>query len=295
MEETWLAVQYRAAQQVAERATGIVARFLLVMGAVLIGVYVEETWLAVQYRAAQQVTERATGIVARFLLVMGAVLIGVYVVARIYAEVMSRAAVRQFAQVQRNGPTPSNAPGAPLGGKHEIDLSLWSMKRITAYEESLSKEFAPPLAVLEIPKIGLEVPVFDGTDDVTLNRGVGRITGTARPGQIGNVGIAGHRDGFFRGLKDVVVGERIELETPTRTETYQVDQIQIVKPTDVQVLEDRSVPTLTLVTCYPFYFIGNAPQRYIVRATASDDSFNRKASIPPNGVLEKIQNQEKTR
>ena len=78
--------------------------------------------------------------------------------------------------------------------------------------------------------------MFDGTDDVTLNRGVGRITGTARPGQGGNVGIAGHQDGFFRGLKDVVVGDRIELQTPTRTETYQVDQIQIVKPTDVQVL-----------------------------------------------------------
>jgi sortase A len=250
--------------------------------------------LAVRHKPAQKVTERAIGIVGRFLLVMGAVLIGVYVVARIHAEVMSRAALRQFSEAERKEPAPSNAPGAPPDAKHRIDFSLWSMKRITAYEESLSKQFAPPLAVLELPKIGLEVPVFDGTDDVTLNRGVGRITGTARPSQGGNVGIAGHRDGFFRGLKDVVVGDRIELQTLTRTETYQVDQIQIVKPTDVQVLEDRGVPALTLVTCYPFYFIGNAPQRYIVRAT-SDDAVNRKASTPPNGALEKIQNQEKTR
>ena len=251
--------------------------------------------MAVQYRPAQQVAERAIGIVARFLLVMGAVLIGVYVVARIHAEVMSRAALHQFPKVERKEPAPSDAPGARPSVKHKVDFSLWSMKRITAYEESLSKEFAPPLAVLEIPKIGLEVPVFDGTDDVTLTRGVGRITGTARPGQGGNVGIAGHRDGFFRGLKDVAVGDRIELQTPTRTETYQVDQIQIVKPTDVRVLEDRDVSTLTLVTCYPFYFIGDAPQRYIVRATASDDAVNRKASIPPNAALGKIQNQEKTR
>jgi sortase A len=250
--------------------------------------------VAVRRKPAQKVAEKAIGTVGRFLLLMGAVLIGVYVVARIHAEVMSRAALRQFSEAERKEPAPSNAPEAPPGAKHSIDFSLWSMKRITGYEESLSKQFAPPLAVLEIPKIGLEVPVFDGTDDVTLNRGVGRITGTARPGQGGNVGIAGHRDGFFRGLKDVVVGDRIELQTLTRTETYQVDQIQIVKPTDVQVLEDRGVPTLTLVTCYPFYFIGNAPQRYIVRATA-DDAVNRKASAPPNGALEKIQNQEKTR
>jgi len=250
--------------------------------------------LAVQDKPAQQVAERAIGIVARFLLVMGVVLIGVYVVARIHAEVMSRAALHQFSEAERKDPSPSNAPGAPPGAKHNIDFSLWSMKRMTAYEESLAKQFAPPLAVLEIPKIGLEVPVFDGTDDLTLNRGVGRIAGTARPGQGGNIGIAGHRDGFFRGLKDVVVGDRMELRTPARTETYKVDEIRIVKPTDVQVLADRGVPTLTLVTCYPFYFIGNAPQRYIVRATAPDDSLNRKASIQAGSMLAKIKNKEKT-
>ncbi len=250
--------------------------------------------MAGQHKPAQQGAERAIGIVARFLLVVGAVLVGVYVVARIHAEVMSRAALRQFSQAERKDPVPGDALGAPPGAKRNIDFSLWSMKRITAYEESLTKQFAPPLAVLEIPKIGLEVPVFDGTDDLTLNRGVGRIAGTARPGQGGNLGIAGHRDGFFRGLKDVAVGDRMELRTPARTETYKVDQIRIVKPTDVQVLEDRSIPTLTLVTCYPFYFIGNAPQRYIVRASISDENLNGKASVQSNAALGKIKNQEKT-
>jgi len=251
--------------------------------------------LAAQHKPAQQAAERTVGVVARFLLVMGAVLIGVYVVARIHAEVMSRAALSQFSEAERKDPTPDNALGASPDAKHDIDFSLWSMKRITAYEESLSKQFAPPLAVLEIPKIGLEVPVFDGTDDVTLNRGVGRIAGTARPSQGGNVGIAGHRDGFFRGLKDVVVGDSIELQTRTRAEAYKVEEIRIVKPTDVQVLADRGVPTLTLVTCYPFYFIGNAPQRYIIRATASDDALNHKASIQPNAALGKTNKKEKTR
>jgi len=250
--------------------------------------------LAVQHKLPRRVAESAIGIVGRFLLVMGAILIGVYVVAHIHGEVMSRAALRQFSLAEQKDSTASKAVGAPSGAKHNVDFSLWSMKRITAYEESLSMQFAPPLAVLEIPKIGLEVPVFEGTDDITLNRGVGRITGTARPGQGGNVGIAGHRDGFFRGLKDVVVGDRLELKTPVRTETYKVDQVRIVKPTDVQVLENRSVATLTLVTCYPFYFIGNAPQRYIVRATALDDPFNRKASIQPDPALGKTNKKEKT-
>jgi sortase A len=203
------------------------------------------------------------------LVVVGAILLGVYVAARIHAAVLSRVALREFAQAEQREPAPGEAAGAPAGSQSKVDFSLWSMKRITAYEESLKQQFGPPLAVLGIPKIGVEVPVFDGTGDLTLNRGVGRIVGSGRVGQGGNVGIAGHRDGFFRGLKDVVVGDRIELRTPRRTEIYRVDQIRIVQPTEVDVLKDWGVATLTLVTCYPFYFIGNAPQRYIVRATVS--------------------------
>ena len=214
-----------------------------------------------------RVAERMLGITGSCLLVMGVALVGVYAVARIHRVAMSQMALHQFLQAERQKPTSSMALVTPEDPAHGIDFGRWSIGRITAFGKNLSKQFASPQAVLEIPRIGLEIPVFDGTDGLTLNRGVGRIVGTARLGQGGNLGIAGHRDGFFRGLKDVVVGDRIKLETPGREETYEVEQIQIVKPTDVQVLEDHSVPTLTLVTCYPFYLVGNAPLRYIVRAS----------------------------
>jgi sortase A len=150
------------------------------------------------------------------------------------------------------------------------DLSLWSEKRIAKYREALTMTFAPPIAVLRVPRLHLEVPVFDGTDELILNRGAGRIAGTAKPGEGGNVGIAAHRDGFFRGLKNVQLGDRIELETINRKLTYDVREIVIVNPYNVEVLRPRPF-SLTLVTCYPFYFFGDAPQRYIVHATASSE------------------------
>jgi len=88
----------------------------------------------------------------------------------------------------------------------EPDFSLWSATRIKDYKESLTAQIAPAIALLRIPKIQLEVPVLEGTDDLSLNRAVGLIAGTARPGEDGNIGIAGHRDGFFRGLKDIQEG-----------------------------------------------------------------------------------------
>ena len=111
------------------------------------------------------------------------------------------------------------------------------------------------------------MPVYDGTDDLTLNRGVGRIIGTARLGEAGNTGIAGHRDGFFRGLKDIAPGDRIDLVLTSQTSHYVVENIQITSPDDVSVLQPTPKASLTLVTCYPFYFVGSAPQRYIVSAS----------------------------
>jgi LPXTG-site transpeptidase (sortase) family protein len=148
-----------------------------------------------------------------------------------------------------------------------VDFALWSEKRVAAYKGTLSQRFDSPVALLEISKIHLEVPVFNGTDEPILNRGVGRIIGTARPGESGNLGIAGHRDGFFRGLKDVTVGDTVYLITPAARRMYLVDNITIVTPTNVEILRGRSVPTLTLVTCYPFYFHGDAPQRYILQCS----------------------------
>jgi len=152
----------------------------------------------------------------------------------------------------------------------EPDLTLWSPERIAAWRDALAEPAPPPLAVLRIPRIGLEVPVLEGTDRVTLDRGVGHIEHTAAPGSDGNSGIAGHRDGFFRGLKDIGSGDAIELETLGEREVYRVDRMWIVDPTDVSVLDPTPTPSLTLVTCYPFYFVGSAPRRYIVRAARAE-------------------------
>lgn len=230
----------------------------------------------------QEVAKGVLRTISRFLVVTGVVLVGVYVAARLHSIVMSKAALQQFGETGQKRTLLNKRPRVPEVERQQTDFSLWSMKRIAAYEASLSAQFAAPEAVLEIPKIGLEVPLFDGTDDLTLNRGVGRIEGTAHPGQKGNVGIAGHRDGFFRGLKDVAVGDKIELKMHGTMETYRVDQVRIVKPTDVEILKDRNVATLTLVTCYPFYFIGNAPLRYVVQASLLHKSANGKESSQPN-------------
>jgi sortase A len=150
---------------------------------------------------------------------------------------------------------------------------------VTAYHASLSSRKDAPLAVIYIAKANIRVPVYGDTGEWALNRGVGWIAGTARPGEAGNVGIAGHRDGFFRGLKDVAVGDEIELLTLQESARYAVDQIEIVKPEDVGVLRPRDLPSLTLVTCYPFYFIGDAPKRYIVHAPLKERTAKRKEAI----------------
>jgi sortase A len=202
----------------------------------------------------------------RLLLIVGALLIAIYVAAYIHRTILSHAELRRFqdAQTQQKVRMPVGfRPGSQVG----FDFSLWSEKRIAAYEQTLSEHIDPPLAVLRISKIHLEVPVLEGTDDLILNRGVGHIAGTVPPGKDGNIGIAGHRDGFFRVLKDIGPGAAVELATPTRTDTYIVDRIVIVRPDDVSVLQPRSVSSLTLVTCYPFYYVGSAPERYIVQAS----------------------------
>jgi sortase A len=212
--------------------------------------------------------------IERGLLVLGASLLAVYVGVMLHHFIASRFALWQFQKAQ--AAELHNGPSILVKSESEdgIDFRLWEEKRIRGYRESLSLKKDTPLAVLRIDKLGIEVPVFDGTDDLTLNRGVGRIIGTARPGKPGNIGIAGHRDGFFRGLKDISVGDEVDLMmTATRT-AYVVDQIEIVSPDDVRVLQPRSVPALTLVTCYPFYFVGDAPNRFIVHASLASSRNN---------------------
>jgi sortase A len=151
-----------------------------------------------------------------------------------------------------------------------LDKSLWSPQRIQAWQSLAALPRPVPLAMFRIPRIRLSVPVLEGTDDVTLNRALGHIEDTAAPGAAGNTGIAGHRDGFFRGLKDAIVGDVIELETLRESQSYRIERIWIVDPSDVSVLDPTSEQSITLVTCYPFYFVGSAPQRFIVRAVRVD-------------------------
>jgi sortase A len=150
------------------------------------------------------------------------------------------------------------------------DQRLWSVARVRAWQDTQQQHAPAPLAVLRVPGIGLEVAVLEGTGTWTLNRAVGHIEGTARPGAAGNSGIAGHRDGFFRGLKDVRAGDALEIERPSAVDHYRIERTGIVQPDDVSLLEPTESPAVTLVTCYPFYFVGSAPQRFIVRAVLID-------------------------
>lgn len=119
---------------------------------------------------------------------------------------------------------------------------------------------------IDIPRLDLSVIVFEGTSDDTLARGVGHLRGTASPGQTGNLVLAGHRDTFFRELRNIRRGDQISVKSTNADYRYSVDSTAIVQPTQTEVIKPTDDATLTLITCYPFYYIGNAPERFIVRA-----------------------------
>jgi len=123
-----------------------------------------------------------------------------------------------------------------------------------------------PLGRIEISSIGLAAMIMEGTDGKTLRRAVGHIPGTPLPGQQGNVVITGHRDTFFRGLRNIHKDDEITLRTLNGTYRYRVDSTHVVEPEDTAMLDHSDDAILTLVTCYPFYFVGPAPKRFIVRA-----------------------------
>ena len=145
-------------------------------------------------------------------------------------------------------------------------MTLWSPIRVRTYKAALMHETPRALAILRIPRLKLEVPVYDGTTDAVLDLAAGRIEDTAVPGTPGNVGIAAHRDGFFRVLKDIKEGDALVLDTPVATEQYRVEWIRITVPEDVSVIDPTPGAAVTLVGCYPFYYQGSAPKRFIVRA-----------------------------
>ncbi len=119
---------------------------------------------------------------------------------------------------------------------------------------------------IEIPRVEVSAIVRQGVDDETLDLAVGHVTDTARPGEIGNTVLAGHRDTFFRGLRNISVDDRIVLVVPPHEYEYRVVSLEVVPPTEISVLDPTENEVLTLVTCHPFNFIGSAPNRFIVRA-----------------------------
>lgn len=123
-----------------------------------------------------------------------------------------------------------------------------------------------PLGRIEIGQIGLAAMILEGTSEDTLQRAVGHIEGTPLPGQNGNVAIAGHRDTFFRELRNIHLGDEITMTTLSGSKHYRVYATKVVEPEQIEVLNDEGDNMLTLVTCYPFNFIGFAPQRFIVQA-----------------------------
>jgi sortase A len=130
----------------------------------------------------------------------------------------------------------------------------------------------PPMATgsligrIEIPRIDVSTVVREGTDRKTLKRSAGHVPETALPGEHGNVGIAAHRDSFFRNLRNVREGDTIRMTTTWGVYEYEVDSLQIVFPKNIEVLDPTPAPSMTLVTCYPFNYVGSAPKRFIVRA-----------------------------
>ncbi len=166
-------------------------------------------------------------------------------------------------------PTP---PPRELTWSGKVDMNLWSAVRVKAYRVALKQETPRTLAILRIPRLNLEVPVYDGTSDAVLDLAAGRIEHTALPGTPGNVGIAAHRDGYFRTLKDIKEGDALVLDTPVATEQFRVQWIKITAPDDVSVIDPTPTPAVTLVGCYPFYHVGAAPKRFIVRAVPAAGS-----------------------
>jgi len=166
-----------------------------------------------------------------------------------------------------------------------VDARRHQTEGIRELEEQTELKVVPPskgvrvkpaygsaVAKLEIPRLGLSTVVFEGTGQDVLLRGPGHLRGSALPSDTGNMVIAGHRDTFFRPLQDLQKGDEISVQTPQGTRRYQVASTQIVNPDAIEVLNDTPEPILTLITCYPFRFVGNAPQRFIAKARELKDS-----------------------
>jgi sortase A len=167
---------------------------------------------------------------------------------------------RRFDQALKNS-TPSIGGPSIAGPEQPLPRSLEDSGAVTGMNRP-----GEPLGRIEISRIGLAAMIMEGIDETTLRRAVGHIPDTALPGQIGNIALAGHRDTLFRALRNIRADDEIMLTTLEAPYRYTVDSTSVVDPDDTAVLDDGDDEILTLVTCYPFEFVGHAPKRFIVRA-----------------------------
>lgn len=215
------------------RGTQWIERLLLVIAVVCLGYY---AWVSIETYLYQAYENRELDLILRS---------------------RSPAGQAGFAPQADEKTSAGQAQSAIEGPGPDGDLARFPLPRL-----------APGVVIgrLEIPRLRVSTIVRAGTDARTLRLAVGHIAGTPLPGQRGNVGLAGHRDTFFRRLRTIRPDDEIRFVTPKGTFTYRVQRTDVVRPTDVWVLDPTEQPTLTLVTCYPFTYIGSAPQRFIVRA-----------------------------
>jgi sortase A len=209
----------------------------------------------------------------RALLAIGIVCLGIFAWAWLDARVVEIRENRRLEEALAAAPiVKSKASETDSFASFEKGAEQVQKEEKEQKKEEKKAEPPPPesgelVGRLAIPRLGISAIVLEGVDKKTLRRGAGHIPATALPEQEeGNVGIAAHRDSHFRALKDIREDDTIELTTLDGTFRYQVEWTKIVKPADVSVLEPTDEPALTLVTCYPFYYVGSAPERFIVRA-----------------------------
>ena len=200
------------------------------------------------------------------LLVAGLVAVNIWIWSHALPVLIQRLDEREFARLE-TGTTASERPSSRGGAPKRASGSR--------------------VGRLVIPRLNLRTMVREGTGETVLTVAAGHIPETALPGELGNVGVAGHRDTLFRGLKNIHRNDLIVFETPAGKYRYRVESTQIVKPEEVSVLRPGPFPELTLVTCYPFRYIGSAPQRFIVKARQvnTEGAEAASAAVAPPPVI----------
>jgi len=147
----------------------------------------------------------------------------------------------------------------------------WELEHPRPVATSAAPSSGDVVGRLEIPRLSLSTVVFEGADKDVLERGAGHLPGSAQPGDRGNAVLAAHRDTFFRPLRDVRIGDIVRIHTPPKDSVYIVESARVVEPDEVDVVKPTPSPVLTLITCYPFRYIGPAPERFVVRAALVSD------------------------